>query len=190
MVDVLLGYITEKPVIKDINMEIKVSRQIKDWYRSTLRWYVKWLPIQYLHPTWRKIWSTPEGGKILIRSHTERPGKNPLRFKGQVYVLIGPSTFSTATAFAASVKDHKLGTIIGEETGGLATSFGAFYPFDLPNTNLWVFVSHKRIFRPSGEDDGRGVLPDYEIKQSTMDSRKGIDTVMEFTKRLIKSNRG
>jgi hypothetical protein len=188
LADLLLSYITNKPVIKDLNLEIKVSKQIKDWYRSTLCWYVKWLPFQYIHTTWRKIWSTPEGEKVILRSQPEKPKENPLRFNGWIYLIIGPRTFSTATGFAATVKDYKLGTLVGEETGGLATSFGDYYPFDLPNTRLWVFVSHKRIFRPSGEDDGRGVLPDYEVKQSIEDLKKGIDSAMEFTKELIKSN--
>ena len=188
LVELLLSYITDKPVIKDLNLEIKVSKQIKDWYRSTLRWYVKWLPFQYIHPTWRKIWSTPVGQKVVLRSQPKKPKENPLRFNGQIYLLIGSRTFSTATGFAAAVKDYELGTLIGEETGGLATSFGDYYPFDLPNTRLWIFVSHKRIFRPSGEDDGRGVLPNYEVKQSIDDLEKGIDSVMEFTKELIKSN--
>jgi C-terminal processing protease CtpA/Prc len=189
LAEVLLGYITDKPVTKNLNMEIKVSKQIKDWYRSTLRWYVKWLPFQYIHSTWRKIWSTPEGEKVLLRSQPEKPKENPLRFNGRIYLIIGPRTFSTATGFAAAVKDYRLGILVGEETGGLATSFGDYYPFDLPNTRLWVFVSHKRIFRPSGEDDGRGVLPDYEVKRSSEDLEKGFDKAMEFTKELIKSNK-
>jgi hypothetical protein len=187
--DAFLSYLSDKPVVNTLNMEIKVSRQIKDWYRKSLRWYVSWLPFQYLHPTWRKIWNTPEGGIAVIKSEPEKPKKNPLRFTGRVYLLIGPGTFSSATGFAAIVKDYELGTLIGEETGGLATSYGDFYPFDLPNTKLWVLVSHKRIFRPSGEDDGRGVLPDYEVKQSPEDLEKGIDRVMEYTKELIKSSR-
>lgn len=187
--DVLLSYLTDKPVIGSLNMEIKVSKQIKEYYRSSLRWYVKWLPFQYIHPTWRKMWNTPEGGIAVIRHEPEKPKDNPLRFNGQVYVLIGPSTYSTAQGFAAAVQDYKLGTLIGEETGGVASSFGAYMPFDLPNTRLWVFVSHKRIFRPSGKYDGRGVVPDYEVKQPGEDLEKEIDTVMEFAKELIRSKR-
>jgi len=186
--DIFLSYLTDKPAVNVLNMEIRASKQIKDWYRKGLRWYVSWLPFQYIHPTWRKIWNAREGDIVVVKSDPEKPKENPLRFTGQVYLLIGPKTFSSAVGFAGAMKDYKLGTVIGEETGGLATSYGAFYPFDLPNTRLWVFVSHKRIFRPSGEDDGRGVLPDYEVKQSVEDLQKGIDTIMEFTKELIRSN--
>lgn len=187
LVDPLLSYITDKPVVGGLHFEIKVSKQIKDYNRSTLRWYVKWLPFEYIHPTWRKMWNTPEGGVAIIRHEPEKPKDNRLRFNGQVYLLIGPHTYSTAQGFAATVQDYELGTLIGEETGGVASSFGAWYPFDLPNTRLWVFVSTKRIPRPGGICDGRGVVPDYEVKQSEKDLKEGIDTVMEFTKQLIKS---
>jgi hypothetical protein len=188
--DVLLSYLTDRPVVGFLNMEIKVSKQIKDYYRSTLRWYVKWLPFQYIHPTWRKMWNTPEGGLAVIRREPKKPKDNPLRFSGGVYVLTGPRTYSTAQDFAAAMQDYELGTLIGEETGGVASSFGAWMPFDLPNTRLWVFVSTKRIYRPSGKSDGRGVVPDYEVKQTPEDSGKGMDTVMQFTKELIKSKHG
>jgi hypothetical protein len=187
--DAFLSYITGEAVNQSSKIEIKVSRQIKEYYLSTLRWYVSWFPFQYLHPTWRKMWTTPEGGTVVIPFEPERPKENPLRFDGPVYLLIGPHTYSSAVSFAAAVKDYKLGTLIGEETGGLATSFGDFYPFDLPNSHLWIFVSHKRIFRPSGEDDGRGVVPDYEIKPSVKDLDEGTDAVMEYAKQLIESNR-
>ncbi len=188
--DVLLGYLTDKPVVGFLNMEIKVSKQIKDYYRSTLRWYVKWLPFQYIHPTWRKMWNTREGDLAVIRREPKKPGENPLRFSGSVYVLTGPKTYSTAQDFAAAIQDYELGTLIGEETGGVASSFGAWMPFDLPHTRLWVFVSTKRIYRPSGKSDGRGVVPDYEVKQPPEDSERGMDTAMHFARELIKSKRG
>lgn len=190
LLDPLLSCLTDKPVVGGLHFEIKVSKQIKDYYRSTLRWYVKWLPIQYIHPIWKKIWNTPEGEMVIIDHEPEKPKGNPLRFNGHVYLLIGPETYSTAQGFAAAVQDYKLGTLIGEETGGIACSFGEWYPFDLPHTRLWVFVSTKRILRPSGTCDRHGVVPDYEVIQSEKDLEKGIDTVMEFVKELIIIKRG
>lgn len=186
--DALLSYITDNPFDQFSRVEVKVSKQIKKYYRSFLPWYIRWLPLQYLHPFGRKIWSTPEGGIVAFSSEPKKPKENPLRFRGQVYVLIAPYTFSSAADFAATIKDYQLGTLIGEETGGLATSYGDIYLFDLPKARIMVGVSHKRFVRPSGEDDGRGVLPDYEVKGSIEDFNKGIDSVMEFTKELIKSN--
>jgi len=183
--DPLLSYLTDKAVINFRHFQIKASRQIKKYYRRTLRWYLKWLPFQYIHPTWRKVWIAPEGSLVDIYHAPEKPAENSLRFKGAVYLLIGPNTYSTAQGFVAKVQDFKLGTLIGEETGGIVSSFGASVPFDLPHTRLWVFVAHKRIYRPSGKFDGRGVVPDIEVKTSPGDRQKGIDTVLEYTKKLI-----
>ena len=52
--------------------------------------------------------------------------------------------------------------LVGEETGGSATQYADLCPFTLPRTGLQGFVSHKWFLRPSGADDGRGVLPDVE----------------------------
>lgn len=115
------------------------------------------------------------------------PVKN--KFTGNVYLLTSSYTFSSATDFASIFKDYKLGTIIGEETGGLATSYGDVYSFKLPNTNLDAGVSYKYFVRPSGSEDmSSGVIPDYEVSQTIDDIKTDIDTVMEYTKKLIKTN--
>ena len=185
--DALLNYITDKPYMQVSRMDIKISKQIKSFYKNFLPWYVRWLPVQYVHPLGWKLWSTPEGGTAVFTSKPQKPGKNPLRFKGNVYVLIGPRTFSSAVMFAAVIKDYKIGTLIGEETGGLASHFGDVYPFILPNTQISAGVSHKYFLRPNGQDDGRGVLPDYEVKTELSDIISRKDTVLEFTKELAKS---
>jgi len=184
----LLNHITGKPFTQCSRMEIKVSKQIKKFYKRCLPWYIRWLPLQYVNSFGRKVWGTPEDSIAVYNSEPETPGENPLRFNGNVYVLTSALTFSSATMFAGTIKDYNLGTLVGEETGGLVTHYGDVYSFDLPNTRISVGVSHKRFVRPSGEDDGKGVLPNYEVKQKLEDSVSGIDTAMEFTKQLIKSN--
>lgn len=186
----LLRYLSNKPIARIPRMDIKVSDQIKEYYRLSLPKLLRWFPMQWIHPTWRKIWNAPEGGIVTVSSEPEKLNNTPLRFDGTFYVLIGPGTFSTATHFAAMVKDYDLGELVGTETGGLATSFGDFYPFDLPNTRLLVRVSHKRIFRPSSEDNGRGVLPDHPVTHSREDIAEGIDPVLEYTIDLIQPQDG
>ncbi|HVP36349.1 MAG TPA: S41 family peptidase [Terriglobales bacterium] len=187
--DLLLTYLTDKPFNQISQMDIKVSKQIKHYYRHFLPWYIRWLPLQWIHPFGRKLWSTPEGGIATWEEKPVKPKTNKLLFTGKTYVLIGSNTFSSASMFASAVKDYQIGTLIGEETGGLATSYGDVYSFDLPDTRISVGVSHKRFVRPNGQDDGHGVLPDYEASENPEDMDKGIDTVLEFTKQLIKSER-
>lgn len=100
---------------------------------------------------------------IVFESDKIVPKENDLRFEGNIYVITSDFTFSTATDFAAIIKDHKVGTIIGEETGGLASCYGDMIVDNLPNSNLPFGVSYKYFLRPAGFDDGRGVKPDIKI---------------------------
>lgn len=187
--DLLLTYLTDKPFVQTSRMDIKASKQIKRYYRHFLPWYIRWLPLQWINSFGRKLWKTPEGSIATWKEDPMKHKANKLLCTGQKYVLIGSNTFSSASMFAAAVKDYQIGTLIGEETGGLATSYGDVYSFDLPNTRISVGVSHKRFVRPNGQDDGHGVLPDYEASESQEDMVKGLDTALEFTKQLIKSGR-
>ena len=58
----------------------------------------------------------------------------------------------------------------------------------MPCSELNFGVSHKYFLRAGGFDDGRGVIPDYNIQQTSDDIAKGVDTVLEFTKELIRKN--
>ncbi|MCG8348403.1 MAG: S41 family peptidase, partial [Chloroflexales bacterium] len=108
-----------------------------------------------------------------------------LRFSGDFSVLIGPATFSSAVSFAVIVKDNELGVLVGEETGGPPSGFGSAYSFRLTYTGLEGYVSSAYFVRPNGQDDGRGVLPDYDVRPEPSDVAAGRDPVLEFTKALI-----
>jgi len=95
-----------------------------------------------------------------------QPRAEPLRFGGELFVLIGPRVFSSGTAFASAVRDLGLGTLVGEETGGAASGFGDLYSFELPGSGLRAHSSHKWFVRPSGEANGRGVRPHIEVPAS------------------------
>mgnify|MGYP006289508075 FL=1 len=100
---------------------------------------------------------------IVFQSDQVKPKDNDLRFNGKVYVITSNFTFSTATDFAAIVKDHNTGNIVGEETGGLASCYGDVIRDKLPNSELSFGVSYKYFLRPAGFDNGRGVQPDIEL---------------------------
>jgi C-terminal processing protease CtpA/Prc len=84
-----------------------------------------------------------------------------------VYVLIGINTFSAAADLAAAFQDYGLATLVGEETGGLASSHGDSYTAILPHTRLRLDVSTKFYVRPSGVAGGGGVVPDVHIAAGT-----------------------
>jgi peptidase S41-like protein len=107
------------------------------------------------------------------------------RFKGKVCVLTNRYTFSSAALFASTIKDYNIGILIGEETGGLATTYGEVYKFNLPNSDLRCGVSRKYIVRPSGDETPKGVIPNHEIVQDSKDTDCDKDTVLEFAKKYI-----
>lgn len=167
--DMLLSYITREQVSQLKSVDIKASQQIVDMYGYDYKDTI--------------------GKTITYQSQAKQYPEREYEFKGDVYVLIGPKTFSSAVMLAAAMKDHNLGTLIGEETGGLATSYGDVYSFTLPNTNLKAGVSHKRFVRPSGQDDGRGVLPDHEVRPALSADDPENDKALQYTIDLIESKR-
>ncbi len=182
----LIGYLTDRTIVRRV--DVKVSRQGREQMKRGVPQLFRWVPGRLI-PGFGEIWGKPNGSVVSVEIKTKMPRNNPLRFRGDVHLLIGVRTFSAGCTIAFIIKDYKLGTLIGEETGGLATGYGNVYSFNLPNTRIECRVSSKYFVRPSGEADGRGILPDYEIEQDIDDAVAGIDTVMEFAKELILSNR-
>jgi len=75
---------------------------------------------------------------------------NPLRFKGKVYVLISPRTYSSAVLFSTAVQDHGFGTLVGVGGGARSTQSGGTQNIKLPNTQMTVVVPRFVLTRASG----------------------------------------
>jgi hypothetical protein len=91
---------------------------------------------------------------------------NPLRFNGKVFLLISHYTFSSAASFSWAFKYFKMGTVIGEESGGMNVCFGDMLSFRLPNSNLALGISYKRFWQyGANEQDIHGTIPDYKVPQ-------------------------
>ncbi len=121
-------------------------------------------------------------GKLVQQYLSE----NPLRFSGQVYVLIGPKTASSAVTFASMAKHYRIATLVGEETGDTTACYGDSLRFELPNSRLQCVVACKYFVNMGSREDLRGVLPDHEVKLTPSDSANGIDTVMQYILGLAK----
>lgn len=194
LTEALVNFVAKKPWVLFSRADWKRSSQSKS---DMIPWYVRWIPIKTLFSLFGSMFTSQQIGKVEYDSLQEnllhaymKPAlkNNPLRFKGNIYVLINSGSFSASVLFAAVMKDYDFGTLIGEETGQSANPFGGNYFFNLPHTNLQASVSTGRSYRPSGRETGHGVIPDYFVKQSINSSENGKDTVMEFTKKLIEKN--
>ncbi len=122
------------------------------------------------------------------KSHQFYDGTNPLRFDGSVYILIGENSTSASTIFPSIIKHSRIVTIIGQEPHEPLTLYGPATSFELPNTGLLATAPRDIIIVPGSKNDGRGVIPDYDVKQKPEDTAKGVDTVLQFTLDFIKKD--
>ena len=109
------------------------------------------------------------------------------RYTGRVYVLVNRHSYSNATTTAALIQDYGFGKVVGEETADLPTTFGSVVYFDLPNTGITVTYPKSYIVRPGGNEELRGVVPDYRIADPLAPTRE--DVVLKKAVRLVKSLR-
>jgi hypothetical protein len=116
-----------------------------------------------------------------------------LAFTGKVYLLIGPAVASAASLCASMVKSEGYATLIGEETmggyyghtGHNAVSYqlpGSHIPFTISVVDLKQYVNPKKEMA-----FGSGILPDIRIVPSQADFINNMDTVLQYTLRLIGS---
>lgn len=102
------------------------------------------------------------GLTITQRDQPEIPEQHDPRFTGELYLLTSPHTYSSASDFAAVVKDYRIGRIIGEETGGRRQNFGEVLTAHLPLSGIPFGVSCKVFYAPvpASDDVLRGTQPD------------------------------
>lgn len=92
--------------------------------------------------------------------------EEPLRIskKTKVYLLISHSTFSSASSFSWAFKYFDVGTVVGEESGGMNVSYGDVLSYYLPNSRLRCGVSWKKFCQYGADEQNiHGTLPDIEV---------------------------
>lgn len=102
-------------------------------------------------------------GQIIDFPVEQAQPRRGRRFAGRVYALINRQSYSNTVAIAATIQENRFGTILGEETSDLATTYGAMEHFTLPRTHIVVGYPKALIVRPNGDERARGVVPDIAI---------------------------
>ena len=97
------------------------------------------------------------------------------RFTGQVHVLENRHSYSNAVTTAALIQDYEFGTIYGEPTRDMATTYGAIEHFSLPNSGFVVGYPKAHIIRPNGNARSHPVTPDVLI---SVPSVRGSEDIM------------
>ncbi len=123
-----------------------------------------------------------------VECDERRPFATPLLFRGQVYLLIGPDSYSNAANFAAILQDYGLAELVGAETPTLASCGSVYSPAVLPRTGLLLVCPTVCFVRPSGVQSDRGVIPDHLVATTLSDRFAGQDPVLAYTLKLIHSS--
>lgn len=82
-----------------------------------------------------------------------------------LYVITNEQTFSSAQWLATWVKDGKLGTVVGQPSSNMPSSFGDALTFQLDNSKLEGQISFKKWTRPDKSKDAERTLePDIKVE--------------------------
>ncbi|NQY41298.1 MAG: hypothetical protein HRT80_14495 [Henriciella sp.] len=121
------------------------------------------------------LFTSAENGDLVLFDIPETAPREGARFEGDIHVLINRYSYSNAVTVAAMIQDYDFGTIYGEETRDMATTYGAMEHFSLPYSNFKVGYPKAHIIRPNGETISHPVTPDVSI---TLPPLRGTEDVM------------
>ena len=158
--DAFISYLYEGKYKQVHALEVKASASQKAYFHQTyIPFFLKpLLPLFKLNPVLKATFGKP--GKIYEIEFKEKQSKKRKNsFRGKVYALIGPSTFSSAAILANALKEYKIAEMLGEETGGIQAFYGDNIYIQLPNSGLRSTISFKKFVLPGAKMDGRGVIP-------------------------------
>ena len=121
----------------------------------------------------RQGWSEfePHMGKSWTLTEEERtPQTTSVLFRGRIFVLTGPRTFSAASDFTAAIKTYRMATILGYETGGLWSCHGDVLTMNLPRSGYHFGVSFKTFYGPVEIPDEfrSGTVPDVPASERVL----------------------
>lgn len=158
--DLLQTYLSPSNLPGLWRVSVKTTPEIKAFYRTLMPPAFRWFPINEVIPDLRGIQHSPDNGVFIFHPDPAFPEKrwraNREVYKGPVYLLIGPQSYSTTAIFVSPLIFWKRAISVGQPTGEPATFFGDNYEFDLPVSKLQASVSHKefRLLTPGRSDAG------------------------------------
>lgn len=161
--DELLQYLSHKPFVQFGEVQTRVGRYNKYMFGEEVK----------------DISDT-----LVVSSNSLIPlRKEPLRIstKTKVYLLISHKTFSSAAGFSWAFQYFKVGTVVGEESGGMNVCYGDILYYVLPHSRLQCGVSWKKFYNYGADDqDVHGTLPDVEVPA---------DQALETVKQLVRKGK-
>lgn len=125
-------------------------------------------------------WKKDRGNSIIKQ--------NSKAFQGNTYLLVDAANSSATFFLTAGLKQNKIATIIGSETGGnlKGTNGGQLFFLWLPNSKIEIDIPLIGYY-PLTEQADRGIKPDVEVPLAIADIFSSKDKVLETTLELIKN---
>jgi Peptidase family S41 len=170
--DLMVAWFADKPFRFYSSFKLKASAATRKRMQERLTEYAG----DHSNPGYRvskqlmdAMAKVEDGAQVPLQIESTKPREGK-RFTGKVYVLINRNSLSNTVAVAATIQDERFGTLIGEETSDLATSFGASEQFTLSRTGLLVTYPKSYFVRPSGDRSVRGVVPSRLIKTPVVET--------------------
>ena len=107
-----------------------------------------------------------------------------VKYQKKVVILTNRSCYSAANDFVNAMRYAPKATIVGDKTGG-----GSGLPFSSELPNGWsIRFSASPIMDAEMNQLEFGIDPDIKIDMTEADIDKGIDTIIEKAKEIIKSS--
>jgi len=114
----------------------------------------------------------------VIETAAKPPADEPLRFAGEVYVLVGPLTYSSAVLFSNVVQDYRFAKVAGVGGAVRARQSGGVQSLRLPNTGLLLFYPRFVLDRPSGTATPTYIEPDLLIPDNPLHPEAAVDALL------------
>jgi len=144
-----------------------------------------------------KAWKTGSDYKVKILAGREDEGEiagdvvigeissiqeaeldKPLKFTGDVSVLVGPYTYSSSILFMNTIQDYEFGKLVGDRTGGKSGQTGGTQHLTLTHSNLHSVVPRFLLARPKGGHNLELVTLDTVIDYDPLEPTQLIEKLL------------
>lgn len=185
--ELLMSYLTDKKWNWGEAAEMKYSEQQKKIYSQ---FFIKkgFHPFFKLSHTYKEFFKPANGSIKRVSDEKMKYHVRKSKFDGNIYVLIGVNTFSSAVTFAAICKCYGIATLIGKETGGVVQGFTSTMPVILSQTKMRISVSSRKVKNACGDNYKLGLTPDITVVPEIKDILDGKDSILKYTIDLIDKN--
>lgn len=186
--DILLSYLKPKEETQTMPSQIRISNLWKAQYPLLFSEFTEGLEKRNQKLEIGKLYNaydlsfgedsqSPDMSISLFEINTDKEKI----FKGKVFFIQSPKTFSSAGMLITMAADNNIGKVIGSESSYRPCHYGDLLAWELPNTKTRGFVSHKIFKRPnSTKCNESSIVPEVKIETSLEDMQSGDDRAWDW----------